>query len=67
MAIILPGTPNLSETVAAARRLGASVEAKRGTGELIARHPAWDRPITVNGRRKDTPLKFLLAVRRLAA
>jgi hypothetical protein len=46
---------NLREARAIARRLGASVEEPRRTGEIRLRHPLMPKPVLANGRRKDAP------------
>ena len=53
------------QAVRLARRLGCTVEAVRGTGELRLRHPAWSRALRFNRRRKDAPRPVALALRRL--
>lgn len=66
MSRILPGNPNLAETLSVARSLGVTVEKVNRTGEIRATHPAWGRSIKINERRKDSPRDLLVAVRRLA-
>jgi hypothetical protein len=46
---------SLREAQAVARRMGASVEAPRRTGEIRLRHPLMPKPVLANGRRKDAP------------
>lgn len=46
-------------------RSGGHVEKVPRTGEERYFHPAISRPITVNRRRKDTPRKLLVALRRI--
>ncbi len=62
----LPSGGNLRQAPRLAQRLGCSVEPRRGTGELLLRHPSSAKPVRLNGRRKDTPravtafLRFLI-------
>ena len=46
--------------------LGATVVELRATGELMFSHVTWPLRVRVNGRRKDTPRKLLVMVRKLA-
>ena len=62
---IQPGIA-LRDLAAHARRLGATVEEPRRTGELRFSHPCMARPITCNGRRKDASRAAIGWVRRLA-
>jgi hypothetical protein len=65
--IPLAGNPNLRDTIQAAVQRGCLVEHRRRTGELVFRHPAWQKAIVVNGRRKDTPRFLLQHLRDLKA
>jgi hypothetical protein len=49
---VSPGM-NLREALAEARRLGCTVEAINGTGELSVSHPAWRYHVKLNGRKKS--------------
>jgi len=40
------------------KRLGGSICNKNATGELLYGHPNLNHPLTINGRRKDTPKKL---------
>lgn len=46
--------------------LHGTVAPMRASGEFIFRHTSLSRPIRVNGRRKDTPRKLSMIIRRLA-
>jgi len=45
--------------------LGGTVRDRRRTGEEIYAHPDLLTVITVNKRRKDTPMALLVAIRRI--
>lgn len=47
--------------------LGGHVEPFAGTGELCLRHPLIERPLRINGRRKDAPRSVTGALRWLAS
>ena len=49
-----------------AKSLGGSVKNKRRTGEVVVRHPDWNRPVTINNRRKDAPRYLVAKLNRLA-
>jgi hypothetical protein len=51
---VSPGM-NLREALAEARRLGCTVAAINGTGELSVSHPAWRHHVKLNGRKKSAP------------
>lgn len=56
---------NLRESLAHARRLGASVVHPRRTGEVRLQHPLMPKPVLANSRRKDSPRKVTAWLRRL--
>lgn len=58
---------NLRESLAHARRLGATVTHPRRTGEVRLQHPAMAKPVLANGRRKDSPRKVVAWLRKLEA
>ena len=47
------------------RRWGGSVEPRKGTGEVVFRHPAQQRPVVMNNRRKDTSREVVSWLREL--
>ena len=61
----MSGVPNLCEALRLAPKLGCQVSNIRATGEVRVTHPAFERPLRINGRRKDTPRKLLSMLRRL--
>lgn len=61
----LSGNPSQRDCEHAARDLGVHVEHVHRTGETRWTHPAWQRPIVINSRRKDTPRALVVALRRL--
>jgi hypothetical protein len=60
------GGANLRQTLKESERMGCRVTTIRRTGELRISHPAIDRTVKLNGRRKDTPRALTCFLRRLA-
>ena len=56
---------NLRDAETAAIRLGATVEAVRGTGERRVWHPAVDVVVVYNCRKKAASRAFTVFLRRL--
>jgi hypothetical protein len=64
----LPKNLSLLNALRLARRIGCSVEPRRGTDELVIRHALRPtRPLTVKGNRKDAPRSLLSYIRRCVA
>lgn len=63
----LPGNPNLTECIDYANAVGVAVERVHRTGELRFSHPSWPTTVRVNSRRKDSPRKLLVMLRRVLA
>ncbi len=61
----ISGVPSLRTARHEWLLLGGYVEDIWRTGEERYTHPAFDRPITVNKRRRDASKKLLSALRRL--
>lgn len=67
----MPGNPkrlhgiNLFEAIHIARRRGASVLPKKGTGELRFTHPRSRVRVVVSARRKDAPRQLTQWLMRL--
>ena len=60
------GGANLRHTLREAESMGCRVATIRRTGELRISHPAIDRTVKLNGRRKDTPRALTCFLRRIA-
>lgn len=56
---------DLSDCVAYTIQLGGTVEPVRRTGELRFSHPAADKTVRVNGRRKDAPRQLTTWLKHL--
>lgn len=57
---------NLRDARSLWRRLHGNVEDRRKTGEEVYRHPAMQKPICANKRRKDAPRELTAALRQLS-
>lgn len=57
---------NLRVSLARACECGCSVKHRRGTGEVLVRHPSIPTTLRINSRRKDTPRCLTVLLRRLA-
>lgn len=57
---------NLRDAVRLGQKLGCRVEkTRRNGGEWMFRHPAADRPMKVNARRKDAPRSLIVFLKRV--
>jgi hypothetical protein len=58
---------NQRNAIRAASSLGCQIEHVRRTGEIRVSHPAIDRPVRINGRRKSASRKLTTMLRHIAA
>ena len=56
---------NLRDALRLWRKSGGTVESRKGTGEVVCRHPRLEGVIVHNNRRKDASRELTTALKRI--
>ena len=63
---VISSGASLRDSLALADEFGCTIRKLRRTGEVLVSHPAFVRPLRINGRRKDAPRCLTVMLRKLA-